>query len=458
MNDSTTDLLLPRRGVAVRALVFLLTVVVAWFLYAVLVRPLSTTHFLWRPERVSQDLLIRLRPKPPVHPDILEVAVNNDVRKLVDANGDPLEGRSLYADLIRKLSADGANVIVLDTYLPNRTSQPEDEALWKAMADTGKVYLPIKYNPQGSNVLSDADIRNLHELEYSVLHGSRSTVAPDAELEPYTWWRFEPPVWDFTRNAGGGQAAGIGMATYQPDPDGTVRSVQYAYLTNLNYPQGLPPSELQKKWAVSNVLVPSEVLPPALRMFNVNKDAVNVTLGRDITIAGDLNPRVIIPVDEWARAPISFVGGPGTIHTVNAANVLDGKTPAGTFKGKLVVLGVMGDFPKADNLHTPMSAVHPRMDVTAQAINSVLTRKPLVRVTHLAFIPLVLLAIVAGLAIPAPYRMSRVLLAALVVLVLYILVAIIMAAMGLLIPLLAGVIIVLVAWFLTSALTVAFPA
>jgi CHASE2 domain-containing sensor protein len=443
--------------VAVRALVFLLTVAAALVLYAVLVRPLPVTHFLWQPERASQDMLVRLRPKPPVHPGVIEVAVNNDVRKLVNAEGEPLEGRSLYADLIRRLSADGAKVIVLDTYLPNRTTQAEDEALWRAMADTGKVYLPIKYDAAGSNVLSEADLRNLHELEYSVLHGSRSTVVPDAELESYTWWKFQPPVWDFTRNAGGGRAVGIGMAAYQPDPDGIVRTLQYGYVTNLNYPAGLPPSELQKKWAVANVIVPSQILPPALRMFSVDKTAVNVTLGRNITIAGDLDPRVIIPGDEWARAPISFVGPPGTIRVVNAASVLDGKAPKGTFTDKLVVLGVMGDFARADNLKTPMSASHPRMDVTAQGINSILTRKPLVRVTHMAFIPLVLLAIVAGLVIPAPYKMSRVLLAAIVVLVAYLVIAVVMAGAGLLLPLLSGVLVVLIAWFLTMALTVAFP-
>jgi CHASE2 domain-containing sensor protein len=283
-------------------------------------------------------------------------------------------------------------------------------------------------------------------------------VAPDAELEPYTWWKFQAPVWDFTRNAGGGGTAGVGMAVYTPDPDGVVRAVQYGYLTNLEYPAGLPPSTLQQKWAVANVLVPSEVLPPALRMFNVDKQAVGVTLGRNITIAGDLNPPVVIPIDAWARSPISFVGGPGTIRVVNAASILDGKAPAGTFKDKLVVLGVTGDFPKADNLRTPFSDHHPRMDVTAQAINSVLTRKPLVRVTHLAFIPLVLLGIVAGLAIPAPYRMSRVVLAAVVVLIVYLIAAIIAAAMGLLIPLLTGVIVVVAAWFFTALFTVAFPA
>lgn len=458
MNETNPDVILPRRGLAVRTMVFLLTVILAWFLYALLVRPLGATHFLWQPERVSQDILIRMRPKPPVHPDILEVAVNNDAAKLLDADGDPLAGRSMYADLIRKISADGARVIVLDTYLPNRTTQPQDEALWKAMADTGKVFLPVKYDAAASNRLSEADVRNLHELEYSVLHGRRMTVVPDAELEPYTWWKFQAPVWDFTRNAGGGGTAGVGMAVYNADPDGIVRSVQYGYLTNLEYPAGLPPSELQRKWAVSNVLVPSEVLPPALRMFNVDKQDVSVTLGRDIIIAGDLNPRVVIPIDAWARSPISFVGGPGTIRTINAESVLDGKAPAGTFKDKLVVLGVTGDFPKADNLRTPFSATHPRMDVTAQAINSVLTRKPLVRVTHLAFIPLVLLAIVAGLVIPAPYRMSRVLLAAILVLVAYLVVVFIAAGMGLLLPLFTGVIVVVVAWLLTTLLTVAFPA
>lgn len=457
MNEMNPEIILPRRGLAVRVLVFLLTVIIAWFLYALLVRPLPVSHFLWQPERVSQDMLIRLRPKPPVHPDILEVAVNNTDTKLLNADGEPLEGRSLYADLIRKISADGARVIVLDTYLPNRTTQPDDEALWKAMADTGKVFLPIKYDPAADNVLSEADLRNLHELEYSVLHGRRMTVVPDAELEPYTWWKFQAPVWDFTRNAGGGGVAGVGMAVYQPDPDGVVRSIQYGYLTNLEYPAGLPPSELQRKWAVSNVLVPSEVLPPALRMFNVDKQAVSVTLGRSLIIAGDLNPKVRIPLDAWARSPISFVGGPGVIRTVNASSVLNGKAPAGTFKGKLVVLGVTGDFPKADNLHTPLSATHPRMDVTAQAINSVLTRKPLVRVTRLAFIPLVLLGIVAGLVIPAPYRMGRVLLAAILVLVAYLIVAFIAAGMGLLLPLLSAVIVVVAAWFLTTILTVAFP-
>ncbi|HEY3266626.1 MAG TPA: CHASE2 domain-containing protein [Armatimonadota bacterium] len=457
MVDSDPEVVLPGRGIAARAVTFVLTVVVGALLSAFVARPLAATHFLWLPEIKSQDFLLSLRPKPPRHPDIIEVALNNQRRKLVNADGIPVDGRGVYAALIRRISADGAKVIVLDAYLPNRTSQRSDEALWKAMADTGKVFLPIKYDPQAPSQLSEARLRNLHELELSVLHGARTTVIPDAGLESYTWWKFEPPVWDFTRNAGGDGSAGVGMAVYQPDADGVLRHIQYGYLTNLIYPAGLPASELQRKWAVQNVVVPNEVVPAACRMFGVPKELVTFHLGRYIQLAGTRNPPVAMPMDEWGRAPISFAGAPGVLPVVNAADVLDGKSPAGAFSGKLVVIGVWGPFAMADNRVTPVSAQHPRMDITAQALNSILTRRPLVRLTHLCFVPLMFLAIVAGLAIPAPWRAGRAILNAILALAVYLAAAVLAASFGWLIPVFAAILLVLMAWLITMAASVAFP-
>jgi hypothetical protein len=95
--------------------------------------------------------------------------------------------------------------------------------------------------------------------------------------------------------------------------------------------------------------------------------------------------------------------------------------------------------------------------VTAQAINSVLMRRPLVQSTHMAFVPILLLAILAGLIIPAPYRATHAILAALGVLVVYLIVALIAASMGVLLPVFSAVMVILIAWLLSMLFKVAFP-
>lgn len=457
MTDSTTEAMLPNRGVAARALTFVLSVLMGLLMYALLIRPLHDTHIIWAPERRSQDLLVRFRPKPSVHPEIIEVALaNENGHEMLAADGEPKGGRAVYATLIRRLAADGARVIVLDAYLPERTTQAADGALWRAMADTGRVFLPIRYNqPDSEPTLTNADLRNLYDLEFSTIHGVRKTVAPVSSMERLTWWRFEPPVWDFTRNAGGGRTAGVGMASDQfKTQDGMVRDIQYVYLTDIVYPPGLPPSNLQRGFDAENVFVPSVVIPAALRMFRVDKNVVAVSLGQNVVFAGDLNPRVILPVDNWGRAPISFAGPPGVIPRISATDVLEDTVKPGTFDGKLVVLGA--EHP-TDVVRTPMSDRHPRMDITAQALNSVLTRAPLVRMTHMAFVPLLLLAIVAGLLIPAPYRAGRSTLVALLVLALYLVVAIIAAGMGVLLPVFTAAMVVVLAWLFAMVFKVVFP-
>ena len=108
------------------------------------------TGFLERLELLLYDIRLRYADStiPPPHTRIAVVTANTADEKTF--GGMPWN-RSLYAELIRVLSAAGAKAIVMDIYFPDARDPGGDTALAQAMAQAGSVFLP-EFTPQIKSV------------------------------------------------------------------------------------------------------------------------------------------------------------------------------------------------------------------------------------------------------------------------------------------------------------------
>src|SRR5439155_21564797 len=76
------------------------------------------------------------------------------------------------------------------------------------------------------------------------------------------------------------------------------------------------------------------------------------------------------------RAWIDFAGGSGTVREIPFSQVVRGRVPAGTFSGKVVVVGATA--PSLQDIHaTSTSAAMPGPEVQANAIETALRGFPL---------------------------------------------------------------------------------
>lgn len=96
---------------------------------------------LWRLDQVIYDLQLKLWSRPPPS-DLVIVAIDTES---LDRLGRWPWKRSRHAELIQTLSAAGARAIFMDILFtePDRESPGEDHDLEQAVADSGRVFLPV---------------------------------------------------------------------------------------------------------------------------------------------------------------------------------------------------------------------------------------------------------------------------------------------------------------------------
>jgi adenylate cyclase len=112
--------------------------------------------------------------------------------------------------------------------------------------------------------------------------------------------------------------------------------------------------------------------------------------------------RQLIPVDRYGRFYINYLGHSGSFPTYSAAEVLEGKLPAGALKDKIVLVGATatGIY---DMRITPFSGVFPGVEIQATIIDNILHRN-FIRTPPYSPIPelllIVLLGVLMGVVLP----------------------------------------------------------
>jgi adenylate cyclase len=377
---------------------------------------LARRSLAFEPELRAWDALFQARGRLPVRPDFVLVAGDEkSVREL----GKPPWPRRVWADVVREVHRAGPKAIVLDRFFEKRDTERRgsDAALWKALAEARDVILPVIHTDTVPGDVSRDMLRGLVALEKSTVGSQFTRLQTTPE---YAWLGFRPPVSDFAVSARG---MGVSTVNQTADEDGVIRRTRTGWVSPIAYPASPAPPE-PSKLSGSTGVVPGLPVIAAMFAFVVSKEDLSYAFGEQLLIAGRLRPPVLIPIDGIGSMGINYVGPTGTIPRYSLADVARGKVPPAAFKGKLVFAGLTaGVMDDAQPLPTPFGLM-PRVEITANAVHTILSRSYLHPDTFRApLYYLLAFGLLLGLIVPL-FRPGFDFLAMLVLLLLYLAVAV----------------------------------
>lgn len=139
-----------------------------------------------------------------------------------------------------------------------------------------------------------------------------------------------------------------GFTNYLPDPDGILRHMPLY----IEYNGSVLPSAALRMWT---------------RMIGAGNSPVTIT-ARGISLGGRF-----IPADKHGFLRLNFRSAGRRYPVVPFADVLDGRFPAGVFRGKVVMIG--SSSPRLDDLkRVPGHAALPGVEIHAAALSTLLRR------------------------------------------------------------------------------------
>jgi CHASE2 domain-containing sensor protein len=431
----------PEGRIAYRAIVFLVAIAAAFGFGLLAVNAPQAL-----PELKTQDVLARLSPRP-ARPDVVIVLLDADSA----AKYGPIKTwpRSVLAAGLRRIEAGKPTTVVFDLALTGRTHRG-DETLWRTMANSQNVLLGMAYNADRPQIYTPDDIRSLVFLEKFALAGN---LTLDSQMQQFPYSLFEPPVSDFT-----GSARGVGVFNRETDPDGILRRSRLVYRSVVQYPVATGP--LRGKFPQSQlddgkpVALTNLSLMAALSVFHVDKDRVSVSSGNNVRILGNLTPSVDIPVGLQSRMLIRYAL-PGSFPTYSFQDVVTGKVKPESFAGKVVLIGATApDDPATSLAATPLGRL-PRVEITANALSTILDRSYVQVVSdsrYRALSVMIILGLVSGLLLMLVSG-GRSALVAVAILLAYLIACWAFFAFGhLLLPILPGVLTILTTFLISLVL------
>ncbi|MBN2372710.1 adenylate/guanylate cyclase domain-containing protein [bacterium] len=376
---------------------------------------LTGPDFLDIMELKAYDLRFQTRGIRQPDPAIVIAAVD---QKSIDRIGRWPWPRSVHARLLDGLSQAGARVIGYDVTFP----VPDENSELKMVRGFLESYEALGIIQEGENaqefyhmmVEAERGADNDLELERAISRAgnvvlglffflsekeagdqSPESLARDkAIISPYRFslvqhldpvidsacvtraFGVEPNLERFT-------VAGLtcGFFNMNPDPDGVIRWET----TVINFDGDYYPSLDLQVSGVYRGLGRDDIV---LRMSVFG--AEGIFMGEDV-----------IPTDERGRMLINYQGPEGTYPYYSVADILDGSAPPGTFRDKIVLIGVtsVGIY---DMRFTPFG-VTAGVEVHAQAIDNILNRDFIIRPDWFAIFDIViiiLLGVFLGLLLP----------------------------------------------------------
>ena len=326
-------------------------------------------------------------------PDVVIVAI--DEASLAKVGRWPWP-RARIADLVDRLADAGVSAIGFDVVFDQPVSTVDRQALESALvADPHR-------SPAALRQLLEGELNDDARLEASLRRAGHAVLAhffefggaTDADLATTTarlpeltvlrTGGVEPDAIPGLKSPSRARlaipplreaSAGAGYINFAADPDGIYRRA----------PLALP---------VGDRLLPSFALE-ILRVAGGGGGA-NITVGPGGVASIHLGEREV-PVDGAGQLWIDFLGPPGTIPQVSAADVIAGRVPRDRLAGRIALVG----FTAAgfDEVPTPFAAVVPGVELQATVLDNVLHNRMLRRpwwLVPLEAVVVLLLGLVVG--------------------------------------------------------------
>jgi len=326
----------------------------------------------------TYDLRFLWRGARPPSPAIALAMIDE---KSLDAEGRWPWPRSKIASLVERLSRDGAKVIAFDIGFlePDQHSQASMlERIERAVHELGVA------NPGLDAFLQESrrDADNDAALERAIRESSAAVVVgyffhmSEKELE------YQLPPREIARQTtllarskyplvlsrGDGAALQTAYA-----PEGNIEPIAKAAASSGYFSVQQDPDGVVR-WMPMVIKQGADLFPPLSILaawHYLDRPQMMVQIGPYGVEAVRMGERTI-PTDETGRLLIDYVGPPKTFPHFSVTDILTGRVPEGTFRGRLVVVGAAatGIY---DVRSTPFSPVTPGTEIQATVIDNILT-------------------------------------------------------------------------------------
>jgi adenylate cyclase len=244
-----------------------------------------------------------------------------------------LEGVDPDTALAKALEKNGKAVVgfvaLLQQDLAGFTEAEANENVQRlSRAAIGK---PVYVHELGGGVTREEVIEPNHIKRYA---GVRAPLGPIAKLAP-----------------------AFGFFNVLPDQDGVIRSVGLALLARGTY---LPSLDVMTVATVLGV--------PASRIRLLTDDSQKDS---GMLRAVSFDDKLLVPTDQRGLLRVNYYGGDGTFVNYPIADIVDGKTPPGALKDKVVLVGATAQA-TFDQRVTPFQKITPGVETHANAIENML--------------------------------------------------------------------------------------
>jgi adenylate cyclase len=280
--------------------------------------------------------------------------------------------RSVWAQVVDRLTEEGAAVVVFDVLFPEPEKEGPDGLLQKAMRKNGRVILPMDFDFSETGYtesgFTNRQVDSMIPSAYTVL---KNTDAPYMPLYmPLVAKVVLPPLERFSA-----VATSLAHINMIPDNDGTLR------------------------WEVLAIKYQDDYYAPiglqAVRMYR-KLDMQNLALdGQAGVLLGD----TVIPTDARSRMLINYRGPSGTFPRYSISDIVDGNVPMGSLMNKIVLIGAtaIGIY---DLRVTPFSNNMAGVEKHASVVDNILHGDFLRRSNANVLLLIFLFAVVLGVALP----------------------------------------------------------
>ena len=332
-----------------------------------------------RIESATVDFRFRtFRGPRPANQEIVIVAVDE---KSIKEIGRWPWSRATQARVVDGIAEDGAKVIGLDIIYSEPEVTELQRSLTEALAGARAAGAPASVQSLLDRKRKDADAdgrfaQSLQKAGNVIL--ALPLIVPESEAPCREPMRLPPPGYVkrnqfmMVKQASSGEAlepvcardaavplrafadaaAGLGSVYTIPDRDGVTR---YEYLA--------------VQYGDDHDYYPSLGLEVARLYLGLPRDRMSLTLGEGVRLGDRL-----IPTDQKARMLINHVGPERSFQYVSAADVIHGRVPRGTFRGKAVFVGTaaLGTY---DQKTTPFSANFPGVEKNVTVAENIIDRQ-----------------------------------------------------------------------------------